>query len=444
MNWKTDFKNKRITMLGLGLLGRGVNVAKFLAEQGATLTVTDLKTKEVLEPSLKQLKKFSNITFVLGEHRLEDFKDKDMVIKAAGVPLDSPYIREAKKNNIPVEMDASLFSSLAPGGVTIVGITGTRGKSTVTQMIYETLKLVGERVYLGGNVRGTATLPLIKKVKAGDVVVLELDSWQLQGFGDAKLSPNISVFTTFMDDHMNYYKGDIKQYAQDKANIFKYQKEDDVAIFGRQAKDALKKLGIHAPKNAFVAEALPKGWKLKIPGEHNRYNAGIARAALRALGVSDTAIKKSFAKFAGVPGRLELVAKKKGITFYNDTTATTPDGVLAAFSALKQGSKRNIILLGGGADKGIVYDAFVKKFQSVKSLILFKGAATDKITSLLPGRKVYEVNVVSSMKEAFDIVRKQMKRGDIVLLSPAAASFGVFNNEFDRGDQFVREVKKIK
>ncbi len=444
MDYKTYFKGKRITMLGLGLLGRGVNVAKFLAEQGAILTVTDLKSRETLEPSLKQLKKFSNITFVLGEHRLEDFQNKDLVIKAAGVPLDSVYVTGARKNNIPVEMDASLFARLVPQEVTLVGITGTRGKSTVTHLVHEALCMAGQKAYLGGNVRGMATLPLLKKVKRGDVVVMELDSWQLQGFGEAHISPDIAVFTTFMDDHMNYYKGDMRQYAEDKAHIFKYQKEGGVVIFGAQAKNALKKLGIKSPRNAFVAESLPRNWKLKIPGEHNQYNAGVARATLRALGVSDAAIKKAFAKFPGVPGRLELVAKKKGIAFYNDTTATTPDGVLAAISALKKGAKRNIILLGGGADKGLEYKVFVKKLQNIKSLILFKGAATDKIVVVLPKRSAFSVQEVSSMKEAFDVVKKDMKKGDVVLLSPGAASFGVFQNEFDRGDQFVREVKKIK
>ena len=119
-------------------------------------------------------------------------------------------------------MDASLFARLASAGVIIIGITGTRGKTTVTNLIYEILKRVGKRVFLGGNIRGVATLPLLKKVKSGDMVVLELDSWQLQGFGDTKISPQVAVFTNFMRDHMNYYRGDMDQYWSDKANIFKY------------------------------------------------------------------------------------------------------------------------------------------------------------------------------------------------------------------------------
>src|SRR3989344_3204668 len=222
-SYRGAFKGKKITLLGLGLLGRGVNVAKFLAELGAELTITDMKDAKALEPSLKQLRKFKNIRYVLGEHRLKDFKNCDMVIKAAGVPLDSPYIKEAKKNKIPVEMDASLFAKFTPA--TMVGVTGTRGKSTVTHLVAHILGLAyPEHVFVGGNVRGMATLPLLKKTKIGDIVVLELDSWQLQGFGDAKISPHVAVFTNFLEDHMNYYQGSMDKYFNDKANIFKYQK----------------------------------------------------------------------------------------------------------------------------------------------------------------------------------------------------------------------------
>src|SRR3990167_9139185 len=139
MNYKDFFKGKKITLMGLGILGRGVNVAKFLAECGAELTITDLKTEDQLAPSLKELSKFPKIKYVLGRHDLADFSGKDMVIKAAGVPLDSPYIAEARKNNIPIEMDASLFAKLTEN-IVIVGITGTRGKSTVTHFVYSILK----------------------------------------------------------------------------------------------------------------------------------------------------------------------------------------------------------------------------------------------------------------------------------------------------------------
>src|SRR3989338_927385 len=189
--WQKFFKGKKITQMGLGLLGRGVGDAAFLAKCGANVLVTDLKSKKELAPSLKKLKKYKNIKYVLDRHRLADFRNCDFVLKAAGVPLDSPYIAEAKKHGIPIEMDASLFFKLMPKGVTFIGVTGTRGKTTTVHLIYEILKRLNLKdkkgsTFLAGNIKDTATLPLLEKVGLGDFVVAELDSWQLQGFGDSK------------------------------------------------------------------------------------------------------------------------------------------------------------------------------------------------------------------------------------------------------------------
>lgn len=445
-DYKTFFKGKKVTMLGLGLLGRGVNVAKFLAELGAELTITDLKSAEALAPSLKQLAKFKNIRYVLGEHKLEDFKNCDMVIKAAGVPLGSPYIAEAKKNDISVEMDASLFAKFTPA--TIVGVTGTRGKSTVTHLLKHVLDIAYPgHVFVGGNVRGVATLPLLKKVKIGDVVILELDSWQMQGFGDAKIAPHISVFTNFLPDHLNYYKGNMKKYFDDKANIFKYQNEDGAMIVGEQAakeitlrfKGKIKSIVLVARKSI-----VPKTWKIKIPGEHNRANIACAITVCQELDLDEQTIKKGVEGFVGVPGRLELVRTVGGVKYYNDTTATTPDGNKAALEALKEKEKKNIVLIAGGADKELDYTDMAKLVhKTVKGLVLIEGAATEKLLSLIPKKTSYPVFVADSMRDAFGYAQEIAHKGDIVLLSPGAASFGVFKNEFDRGDQFVKFVKSL-
>lgn len=433
-------------MLGLGLLGRGVNVAKFLASLGAELTITDLKTTEALVPSLKQLAKFKNIRYVLGEHKIEDFRNVDMVIKTAGVPLDSPYILEARKNNIPVEMDATLFSKFTPA--TIVGVTGTRGKSTVTHLIEHILNIAyPNHIFVGGNVRGMATLPLLKQAKVGDIVILELDSWQLQGFGDAKISPHVSVFTNFLVDHMNYYKGSMNKYFADKANIFKFQKEDEALIVGEQAKKTIQVRFKNKIKSEILLarkNIIPKTWKIKIPGDHNRDNIACAILATRELDVSEEAIKKGVESFTGVPGRLELMRIAKGIKYVNDTTATTPDGNKAALLALSDKNKKNIVLIAGGNDKNLDFVGMAKLIhKTVKALVLIKGTATDKILASLPKKHAYEAIVVGSMKEAFKTAQGFARRGDTVLLSPGAASFGIFKNEFDRGDQFAVLVKKL-
>ena len=455
MNYKDFFRGKKILMMGLGILGRGVNVAKFLAECGVKLTITDLKNEEYLASSLKKLSKFKNIKYVLGRHKLSDFKDKDMVIRAANVPLDSPYIAEARKNNIPVEMDASLFVKILKLGsststwklsfqVKIVGITGTRGKSTVTHLIYEILKSAGKKVFLGGNVKGLATLPLLKKVHSKDIVVMELDSWQLQGFGDNKISPHVAVFTTFLPDHQNYYKNDMEKYFADKANIYRYQKDNDwLMVDQNMAKIIQDKGGKIKGQVAVVSKkTIPASWKVKLLGEHNLNNIALAAEAARKLGIKDSVIKKAVEGFKGLPGRLEFIREIKGIKFYNDTTATTPDAVMAGLAALKK-YKGKIILIGGGADKELDYAEYAKTVKKyIKALALFKGAASNKIIRAL-GRAKFPMEIFDNMKGAMKFATANGKKGDIVLLSPGAASFGVFKNEFDRGEQFNKAVKRI-
>jgi len=430
------FKNKKITIMGLGLLGRGIGVARFLAEAGAQLTITDLKTKKELKLSLDKLKKFKKINYILGRHRLADFRNKDMIIKAAGVPLDSLYIKEALRNKIPVEMDASLFIKLAK--IKTIGITGTRGKSTVTDIIYQILKKnysLGN-VFLGGNVKGVATLPLLKKVKKNDIVVLELDSWQLQGFNDLKISPQISVFTNFLPDHMNYYKNRMDLYFKDKSSIFKFQNKNDYLIVSQQAKKEITKRFNNIIKSKIIITKNEK-WQTKLIGEHNQENFNLASQVLEILGIKKSIIKKEIKNYSGLPGRMEFVRNFKGIDYYNDTNATSPEAVIAAINAIN----KDIILIAGGNDKELNYKEMVEIIEKkVKTLILIKGTATEKIVDLMG----YSIETVDNMRDAIKKANKFAKNGDMILLSPGAASFGIFKNEYDRGNQFVKLVKRIK
>ncbi len=446
-SYKEYFKGKRITMLGLGLLGRGLNDAKFLAKNGADLIITDLKNADDLAPTLKKLKKYKNITYVLGEHRLEDFKNRDFILKAAGVPLDSPYIHEARKNTIPVEMEGSLFAKLAKD-VTYIGITGTRGKTTTTYVIYEILKSVyPNRVHLGGNIKGLATLPLLEKVRPGDLVVLELDSWQLQGWGEAKISPHISVFTNFLKDHLNYYikgsrdeKEAIEKYFYDKANIFRNHTKDNFLVLDGKIRKEIKARHTEKIHSTIMTpnEKMIAGWKLKVKGEHNVQNILKAVQVAEILGISMKKIKKAVENFKGVEGRQEYLREYKGIKIYNDTTSTTPDATIVALKALGDREKKNIILIMGGADKNLDMAELIKMIPKYcKNIILLDGTGTQKLEGKIPG------TIVQSLKEAVTVALMNAKRGDVLLLSPAFASFGMFTNEFDRGDQFIRLVKKL-
>jgi len=435
MNYKKHFKNKRITVMGLGLLGRGIGVVKFLAECGADLTVTDLKTKEQLKPALKELKKFKNIKYVLGKHNLNDFRNRDLIIKAASVLYDSEYIKQAQKENIPVEMDASLFLKLAK--IKTIGITGTRGKSTVTDIVYQILKKhYKSNVFLGGNVRGIATLPILKKAKKNDLIIMELDSWQLQGFGDSKISPEISVFTNFLRDHMNYYKNSMARYFNDKANIFKYQNKDNHLIISSQADSEIKKR-FKGKIQSKVIKPKKQKWLTNLPGIHNQENINLAAEVLKLFKINKSIIKKELENYTGMPGRLEFIREFKGAKYYNDTNATTPEAVMAAINSFEN---KDIVLIAGGNDKELKFKEMAKVIKKrIKKLILIKGAATDKLIKYL---KDYEI--VDSMEKAVKKANQSAQKGDIVLMSPGATSFGVFKNEYDRGDQFRELVKNLK
>ena len=452
MDYKAYFKGKKITVMGLGLLGRGVGVVNFLADCGANLIVTDLKTSEQLAASLVQIGERANVKFVLGAHRLEDFRERDLIIKAAGVPMDSEHVAQALADGIPVKMESALFAELTEA--TLIGITGTRGKSTVTHFLYEFLKKYNKagRVCLGGNVKGLATLPLLAEAKKGDLVVLELDSWQLQGFGDSKISPHIAVFTNFLSDHLNYYmrggnseKQAMELYFNDKVNIFRYQNKSDYLVTSAEVYSIVAKKYPLLQSEIVVVDKkdLSADWKVRIPGEHNRYNLALGRAVLKVLNFSEEEIKNGVEEFAGVPGRLQLIREKNGIKIYDETTSTTPVACIAALEALGDKKEKNIVLIMGGADKLIDMSKLLKILPDYcRSVVLLPGTGTDKIREKMNGKKM-DMLESSNLEEAVKKAFAATKEGDSLVLSPAFASFGLFKNEYDRGEQFDAIVKKL-
>ena len=453
MDYKTYFKGKKITIMGLGLLGRGLGVARFLADCGSDLLITDLKTADQLASSLVQLEGYKNIKYVLGEHRLQDFQERDLVIKAAGVPLDSIYLAEALANGVPVKMESALFATLTDA--TLIGVTGTRGKSTVTHFIFESLKKFYKNggVFLGGNVKGLATLPLLQETKKGDLVVLELDSWQLQGFGEEKVSPHIAVFTNFLEDHLNYYmRGGNSEnkamdlYFADKANIFRNQKKSDYLIVSKEvAPLIIKKYPLLGSQILVVQKNdLPADFEVAIPGAHNRYNLALGVAVLKLLDLNEEEIKTSVKSFAGVPGRLQLVREKDGVKIYNDTTSTTPASCIAALQALGKKTQKNLVLIMGGADKQIDMTKLLSLLPKYcHTIVLLPGSGTDIVREKIK-KENPQTFEVASLVEAIQKAVGSAKSGDTVLMSPAFASFGLFQNEFDRGEQFDALVKNLQ
>lgn len=448
------FRSKHITILGLGLLGRGVGDAAFLAGCGASVVVTDKKSGAELAESVARLKKFPNIEFHLGGHRAEDFEHADLVIKAAGVPLDSPEIATARKHNVPVAMSTALFAKYAMKmGAKVVGVTGTRGKSTTAQMIYEILRAAprpsseqARKVLLGGNVRGVSTLAMLSRVTLDTIAVLELDSWQLQGFGDLNISPNIAVFTNLMPDHLNYYGGDMEKYFADKANIFRYQHQGDTLIIGSILQGKIEAMQPEvAPQ---VPQPIPEDWKLKIPGEHNRENAALAAATLRALELSDEEIKMGLEAFEGIEGRLQFVREVNGVKIYNDNNSTTPEATIAALNALG----KNITLIVGGSEKDLDLKELVSSIKENVSRVILLAHENYKGSARL-AKELSDANIgfeeADTLQQAVDMAMRgidaphEAKPREAILFSPAFASFGMFKNEYERGDEFLRIVRSL-
>ena len=441
-----NFKGKKILIFGLGVLGRGVKDALFFAKNGAHVTVTDLKSEVELADSLHKLKEFHTIKYTLGEHNEADFLDADLIIRNAAVPANSPFLKFAFKHKIPVEMDESLFAEYCP--CPIIGITGTRGKSTTTTLIgkileanKETLKV--RKVFIAGNLQGEATLPLIDEVTKDDLVVLELSSWQLQGFNWKKISPHIAVFTNIYPDHMNSYKN-MHDYVADKKNIFLFQKKTDFCIINEN-NPYTKKMApeIKSKKIWFSKKDVPNKWDLRLLGAHNYENVAAALAVGKALGLKKEQMREPICAFTGLEHRLEFVKEINGISFINDTTSTTPIAGQKALSAVE----KSILLIAGGATKNLNLKDFAKSIaKNVKGVVLLEGSATDELERDIKYFKGEHLILgrFNNFKEAIERAYSHSFPGDTILLSPGCASFGMFKNEFDRGEQFKKIVNQLK
>lgn len=459
-----DFKGKKITVMGLGLHGGGVATVAFLSALGAKVVVTDLKTKEELAPSLEKLKDVENVEYVFGQHRVEDFTSVDMIIINPSVPWTNKHIKLALEKNIPVEMDASLFFQLCKNP--IVGITGTKGKTTTSALIFEILKEAGKNPVRAGSGQ-VAVLDKLKNLKEDSTVVFELSSWRLSALGRIKKSPHVAVFTNIFPDHLNYYKT-MEEYIADKKYIFSHQKPDDFCVINwdneylQKMEPEIKSQVIKfSEKQANQGEAVYikngaiyfndgvdekeviKVDEIKIRGKHNISNVSAAIGAGYAMGANIEQIRKGIQNFHGIIHRLEFVRELNEIKYYNDTSATIPESAIAGINSFSE----PIILIAGGSDKNLNMSELAKTIaEKVKSAVFLKGVGTDKIIEAMKNSLGEEkkFRIVDSMEKAVELARAEAHPGDVVLLSPGAASFGLFQNEFDRGDKFREAVKKLK
>jgi len=437
----------KVLILGLGKYprGSGISAALYFAKRGDEVTVTDLSTEKELAGNVKQLKKYKNVHFVLGRHRLEDVRKADLIVRNPGIRKNTRELMEARKRGIPLASDITLFLEQCP--VPVIGITGTRGKSTTSTLLADILTASGKyrRVWLGGNIL-VSPLTFLSQVKEGDIVVLELSSWQLESTGEAGISPSIALWTNLMRDHLNTYE-DMAEYAEAKAQIFRHQKPEDIALLPSD-----KSFDAYAESTAgnvyrwgtsrSLEHKIVKSVSLKILGAHNEKNAEAAVAVALQLNVSQTAIKKAPRQFTGIANRQELVATVRGVKFINDTTATTPDATIAAIKAFAKQGKIHLIF--GGADKELDFTEVAGVLKRARvDVVVLPGTAHAKIVKVFSAKKV-SFQDVDSLREAVRTLFARAKKDDVILLSPGCASFGLFKNEFDRGEQFQKILKTIR
>ena len=440
--------------MGLGSFGGGVGAAVFLAGRGARVTVTDLKSEQVLAGSIELLKGF-DIRYVLGRHEIADFTDTDMVVVSPAVPRNSEYVIAAREAKIPLRTEIGLFVERCPAP--ICGVTGSNGKTTTVSMIESILRYTSRPFHVGGNI-GRSLLGALPQILPEDRIVLELSSFQIEWLDEMEWSPHIAAILNIMPNHLDRH-GTFAEYRNVKGKILDHQKNGGIAVLigddsgSSSMKNRVKGdilwagTGLHGTgitlEDGWIVEKTTGGMeflfdcgKLVIPGKHNILNALAASACARAMGVEPENIARGLAAFRGVPHRLELVGEKEGVRFFNDSKATTPEAATAGVNAFDS----PVIPILGGYDKGVSFDRMAREISG-----RVKWAALIGVTAALIKRSLedagVESTVYSSFNEAFSACAACAKPGDVVLLSPGCASYDMFNNYEERGEAFREMVK---
>lgn len=409
-----DFKNKNVAILGYGMEGQ--DVEKFLLAKGSKVTILD---KKLDEKYLQSLNKF------------------DIIVRSPGVYRFLPEIIEAEKLGVVITSPIKIFFKNCPAK--IVGVTGTKGKGTTSTLVYEILKKDGRNVYLAGNI-GRPYLELLPKLNEESFVILELSSFQLI---DLDVSPHIAVVLNVTLDHMDWHANE-EEYVSAKKNIVMHQNEGDFAIINEEYESSKNFSEITKAKIVFFSkQKLSQKFKsdLLLRGEHNLENIAAAVEVGKVLQIDEEKILDVVKNFKGLEHRLELVDTIKDITFYNDSFATGPQSTIAAINSFTE--PETIIL--GGSDKGLDYaelGKIISEKENVKNIILI-GEIRDEIKKSIRNKNVFDLDQSSMteiVKKAFEVSPK----GGVVMLSPAAASFDMFENYKDRGNQFKKAVEDLK
>lgn len=453
-----DLKQKKIAILGIG--NENITLVKYLLKKQIDNLV--LCDREGEESDYRSKIGEGHYSFKLGDNYLNDLNKFDLVFRTPGLPYLDPKIQEAKNSGVEISSQIKLFFDLCP--CPIIGVTGTKGKGTTTSLISEILKksiqsqISKTRIFTGGNI-GNAPIEFVDELNEHDLVVLELSSFQLQ---DLEKSPHIAVILNITSDHLDVHKSN-EEYIEAKTNIVNHQAEKDFAVINADyltsfqfaaltkakvywfSKRKSVDLGTFVVNSRLVLRSenkdteLTKTQDLLLRGEHNWENLCAASTAAFLAGANIESIKEILKTFKGLEHRLELVDNINGVKFYNDSFSTNPDTAIAAIKSFTE----PIILIAGGSEKNADYKELGKAIDnsSVKTVILI-GTTGPRIGSEIKNSKIKTITDCKNLEEVFTAIKKEAQEGDVVLLSPASASFDWFKDYKERGKQFKDAVKQ--
>ena len=438
-------------VLVLGLAKSGEAAAQLLYDSKVTFTINDLTPLENNEIA----KHFQSlgVPVVTGEHPISLLDDVDLVVKNPGIPYNNPIVKEALKRNIPIITEVELSYYLFNG--TLIGITGSNGKTTTTTLIFELLNEAKLQPVIAGNIGQVAT-NVARTQKDGQPIVMELSSFQLKAI--KKFKPNISILLNLTEAHLDFHET-MEDYLDSKLNITKNQTESDVVIYNFEEEKIksnvltkpIKKLpfstkqylrdGVSLKDNKiyYKDEVIIERQQIALPGNHNLENVLAAIAVSKVMDVPNEVIKNVLKSFTGVKHRLQFVKELNGRKFYNDSKATN---ILATIKAIEAFNEPTV-LIAGGLDRGNEYDELFQHFNNVKSCVVY-GESSEKLVEAARRNGFNKIEKVNNLEQATILAYENSEKGDIILLSPACASWDQFSSFEERGDMFIQFVHKLK
>ena len=439
------FADKRVHVIGLGSYGTGREVARVLAARGAQVTVSDIKTEAELVDEIAALGD-TDVRVQAGDEAYHGIEQADMVVPSPGVPLDIPPLLRAADLGVPVVSEIEVAYWIAP--CPIIAVTGTKGKSTTTTLIGELLRDEGKKVRVGGNI-GRPLIALADQAGADELLIAEVSSFQLEATREFR--PMVAVLLNLFPDHLDRHAS-MADYRAAKAKLFANQRADDTAIINRDDAEAwaLRSLAQAQVVPFSLSEALPDGaevadgWlrvkgravcrveAVRLRGRHNLANALAALAAAGAAGALLDKAGETLARFEGLEHRLEMAAVVDGVTYVNDSQATTPDAAIVALESFPE----HVALIAGGRPKVHDFTALAATIAKRGADLVVMGEAADEIAAAARVSGVRSIERAADLPSAVALARRRARPGDVVLLSPACASFDMFRNMAERGRMF--------